>query len=65
VATTSWLILDENSFTCQQNGGNRCARSRSPRSARTVEAEGKRSLDVQLNALFAAAIQPLLPALLP
>ena len=28
---------------CQQNGGNRCANRRSPRSARTVEALGKRS----------------------
>jgi hypothetical protein len=37
---------------CQQNGGNRCARSRSPRSLPTVEAEGKRSLGVQGNALF-------------
>jgi hypothetical protein len=37
---------------CQQNGGNRCARSRSPRSPPTVDPEGKRSLDVQLNALF-------------
>jgi hypothetical protein len=37
---------------CQQNTGNRCARSRSPRSGPTVEAEGKRSPDVQLNALF-------------
>ena len=34
------------------NTGNRCARRRSPRSSPTVEAEGKRSLDVQLNALF-------------
>ncbi len=37
---------------CQQNPGNRCARSRSPRSPPTVGADGKRSLDVQLNALF-------------
>jgi hypothetical protein len=34
------------------NGGNRCARSRSPRLAPTVDAEGKRSLDVQLDAPF-------------
>ena len=38
---------------CQQNPGNRCANRRSPRSDPTVDAEGKRSLDVQLNALFA------------
>jgi hypothetical protein len=37
---------------CQQNPGNRCARRRSRRSAPTVDAEGKRSPDVQLNALF-------------
>src|SRR5215217_1654462 len=37
---------------CQQNTGNRCARSRSPRSPPTIDAEGKRSLDVQGNALF-------------
>jgi hypothetical protein len=37
---------------CQQNTGNRCARSRSPRSPATVDPEGKRSLDVQGNALF-------------
>ena len=37
---------------CQQNTGNRCARSHSPRSARTVDAEGKRSVDVKGNALF-------------
>jgi hypothetical protein len=37
---------------CQQNPGNRCAKSRSPRSPPTVDPEGKRSLDVQLNALF-------------
>src|SRR5215203_232414 len=51
---------------CQQNTGNRCATRRSPRSAPTVDAEGKRSLGVQLNALFryldstaAARIAPL------
>jgi hypothetical protein len=38
---------------CQQNGGNRCARSRSPRSPATVGPEGKRSVAVQLNALLA------------
>jgi hypothetical protein len=38
---------------CQQNTGNRCARRRSPRSPPTVDPEGKRSLGVQLNALFA------------
>jgi hypothetical protein len=37
---------------CQQNPRNRCARSRSPRSPPAVEAEGKRSLDIQLNALL-------------
>jgi hypothetical protein len=37
---------------CQQNPGNRCATRRCPRSPLTVDAEGKRSLDVQLNALF-------------
>ncbi len=36
---------------CQQTTGNRCATPRSPRSAPTVEAEGKRSLDVKGNAL--------------
>jgi hypothetical protein len=44
---------------CQQNGGNRCARGRSPRSAPTVEAEGKRSVDVQGNALFGTPTPPL------
>jgi hypothetical protein len=43
---------------CQQNPGNRCATRRSPRSGRTVEAEGKRSPGVQLNAL----LHPLDPA---
>src|SRR6266487_4718057 len=37
---------------CQQTVGKRCANRRSPRSPPTVDAEGKRSLDVQLNALF-------------
>src|SRR4029453_18392683 len=37
---------------CQQNGGNRCARSRSRRSPPTVDPEGKRSIDVKGNALF-------------
>jgi hypothetical protein len=37
---------------CQQDPGNRCARRRSPRSPPTVDAEGKRSLDVKGNALF-------------
>jgi hypothetical protein len=35
--------------------GNRCARSRSPRSPATVDPEGKRSLDVKGNALFATS----------
>src|SRR5215207_9163455 len=34
------------------NTGNRCARRRSPRSPATVDPEGKRSVDVQGNALF-------------
>ena len=34
------------------NTGNRCAKRHSPRSAPTVDAEGKRSVDVQGNALF-------------
>jgi hypothetical protein len=36
----------------------RTARSRSPRSPPTVEAEGKRSLDVKGNALFFAHLRP-------
>jgi hypothetical protein len=40
---------------CQQNTGNRCANRGSPRSPPTVKAEGKRSLGVQGNALFAAS----------
>jgi hypothetical protein len=40
------------SSSVSANTGNRCAKSRSPRSAPTVDAEGKRSLDVQGNALF-------------
>jgi hypothetical protein len=53
---------------CQQTTGNRCARRRSPRSAPTVDAKGKRSLAVQLNALFqhlrrrSPAITPRRPA---
>jgi hypothetical protein len=47
---------------CQQNPGNRGARSRSPRSAPAVDAQGKCSLDVQLNALFRTATLPLLHA---
>jgi hypothetical protein len=31
---------------CQQNGGKRCARNRSPRSPPTVDAKGKRSLSL-------------------
>jgi hypothetical protein len=42
------------------NTGNRCARRRSPRSAPTVDAEGKRSVDVQGNALFGHSTLPLL-----
>src|SRR4029450_10925644 len=37
---------------CQQNPRNRCATRRSPRSGPTVEAEGKRSRGVQVNALI-------------
>ena len=37
---------------CQQDAGNRCATRRSPRWCPTVDAEGKRSLGVQLNVLF-------------
>jgi hypothetical protein len=50
------------------NPRNRCARRRSPRSPPTVDAEGKRSLGVQLNALFqhlrgrSPAITPCRPA---
>jgi hypothetical protein len=40
------------SSSVSANTGDRCARSRSPRSAPTVDAEGKRSLDVKGNALF-------------
>jgi hypothetical protein len=40
------------SSSVSANTGNRCATRRSPRSRPTVEAEGKRSLDVQGNALF-------------
>jgi hypothetical protein len=49
---------------CQQNTGNRCARCRSPRSAPTVEAEGKRSPDIKGNALFRHSTLPLLHVLL-
>jgi hypothetical protein len=48
---------------CQQNGGNRCARRRSPRSPPTVDAEGKRSLDVKGNALFRHSTLPLMHVL--
>jgi hypothetical protein len=51
-----------------ESGGNRCARSRSPRSPSTVEAVGKRSLDVQGNALFRpfdAAVAPRTPRVAP
>jgi hypothetical protein len=44
------------------NTGNRCARGRFPRSASTVEAEGKRSLEVKGNALFRHSTLPLLHA---
>ncbi len=37
---------------CQQTTGNRCARSRFPRLLPTADAEGKRSVDVELNALL-------------
>jgi hypothetical protein len=43
---------------CQQNGGNRCARRHSPRSGPTVDAEGKRSVGVQGNALFRRVDSP-------
>jgi hypothetical protein len=46
------------------NGGNRCARRRSPRSPPTVYPEGKCSLDVQGNAHFRHSTLPLLHTLL-
>jgi hypothetical protein len=52
---TIWWAREElnlRPLPSQQTAGNRCARSRSPRSPPTVDAEGKRSLGAQLNALF-------------
>src|SRR4029453_8563612 len=49
---------------CQKHGGNRCATRGSPRSGRTVDAVGKRSLGVQGNALFGRSTVPLVHVLL-
>jgi hypothetical protein len=49
-STGVWWAREElnlRPLPCQQTTGNRCANRRSPRSPPTVDAKGKRSLDVQ------------------